>query len=380
VTLNNGTLTVTSDDVPVIALGTAEVVYTLRDEPVLLAPSAGITDGGSADFDGGALTVTVKVADDVLPQDELSFLPDETVAGVSFSGANVLLNSVVIGTAGGGYDTGIPLSVQFNSQATPAAAEAVLRRLAFAATNGLELATRTVSLQLTDVDGGVSDIVELSANWDITHDDGGQLLEREFESYFGLGGPLQSWYELGVLSRDVYWDGTFFREDKVSWYSEWKPRGGLAFGAFVRYGSQVDFANSRLGDELRIEPWIKWNLNRHLLLKLEATKVSLDSKQDEQIFDAGVYDLRLTWQFNRRTFLRVTTQFQDIERNPAVYVDNVDARTRRLGRQLLFSYKINPQTVFFLGYSDNHFENDALNTLEKTDRTLFRKIGYAWTP
>jgi hypothetical protein len=222
--------------------------------------------------------------------------------------------------------------------------------------------------------------MELSANWDITHDDGGQLLEREFESYFGLGGPLQSWYELGVLSRDVYWDGTFFREDKVSWYSEWKPRGGMAFGAFVRYGSQVDFANSRLGDELRIEPWIKWNLNRHLLLKLEATKVSLDSKQDEQIFDAGVYDLRLTWQFNRRTFLRVTTQFQDIERNPAVYVDNVDARTRRLGRQLLFSYKINPQTVFFLGYSDNHFENDALNTLEKTDRTLFMKIGYAWTP
>jgi hypothetical protein len=51
-----------------------------------------------------------------------------------------------------------------------------------------------------------------------------------------------------------------------------------------------------------------------------------------------------------------------------------------MGRQLLFSYKINPQTVFFLGYSDNLYEDDALDTLEKTDRTWFMKIGYAWTP
>ena len=61
-------------------------------------------------------------------------------------------------------------------------------------------------------------------------------------------------------------------------------------------------------------------------------------------------------------------------------MDEVDSNSRRVGRQLLYSYKINPQTVFFLGYSDNHIDDDDLDGLQETDRTLFMKIGYAWTP
>ena len=156
--------------------------------------------------------------------------------------------------------------------------------------------------------------------------------------------------------------------------------GGLELEMFMEYGSQVDFANSQLGDELRFEPSVEWNINRHLLLRLQATLVDLDTQEGEQIFDADLYDLRLTWQFNRRSFIRLTAQYQDIERNVDEYIDEVDASTRTLGRQLLYSYKINPQTVFFLGYSDNHLDDDTLNTFEETDRTFFMKIGYAWTP
>ena len=222
--------------------------------------------------------------------------------------------------------------------------------------------------------------MRLNANWDISHDDSGQMLEREFESYFGFGGSMQSWIEVGVLTRDVLWDDVLYKEEKLSFYTEFQPKGGLELGVFMRYGDQVDFANSQLGDQLRIEPFVDWNLSRHLFLKLRATILDLDTKQGEQIFDAGVYDLRLTWQFNRRSFIRLTTQYQDIDRNVDEYIDEVDANTRNMGRQLLYSYKVNPQTVFFLGYSDNHFEDDELNTLEETDRTFFVKVGYAWTP
>jgi len=222
--------------------------------------------------------------------------------------------------------------------------------------------------------------MRLSANWDISHDDEGRELEEEWEAYFGVGGPLQAWYEIGVLTRNVLWDDVVYRESKLSWYMEMKPRRGLEAGVYLRHGSQIDFANSRLGDEMRVEPYINWNLNRHLLLKFQATLVDLDTRQGEKIFSAGVYDVRLTWQFNRRSFLRLTTQFQDIERNIAVYNSAVDAESRNMGRELLFSYKINPQTVFFLGYGDNHLDNDDLSTLEESDRTLFMKVGYAWTP
>jgi hypothetical protein len=222
--------------------------------------------------------------------------------------------------------------------------------------------------------------IRLNGNWDIVHDDADNLLEREVEVYLGIGGPMQSWWELEVTGRDAFWDGVLYRENKVSTYFEFQPKAGLALGAWIRYGDQIDFDNSRLGDEWRIEPWFDWFINRHLSLKLRATLVELETKADEPIFDADVYDLRLTWQFSRRSFLRLTAQLSDIERNPAVYVDPVDAESKQLGRQLLFSYKINPQTVFFLGYSDNLVDDDELHGFEETDRTVFLKFGYAWTP
>ena len=222
--------------------------------------------------------------------------------------------------------------------------------------------------------------INLTANWDITHDDSGEMLEREFESYLGFGGSMQSWFQFGYLTRDVLWDDILFAEEKVSFYTEFQPKGGLELGVFTRYGDQIDFSNSILGDLLRIEPFIEWNVSRHLFMELEGTILNFDTKEGAQIFDASVFDVRLTWQFSRRSFIRLTTQFRDIERNVDEYIDDVNANTRNMGRQLLYSYKINPQTVFFLGYSDNHFEDDELNTLEETDRTLFMKIGYAWTP
>ena len=106
----------------------------------------------------------------------------------------------------------------------------------------------------------------------------------------------------------------------------------------------------------------------------------LETQANEAIIDADVYDVRLTWQFNRRSYLRFTMQHFDITRNVDVYIDEVDANTRDVGRQLLYSYKINPQTVFFLGYSDSLADNDTLRGLEEADRAVFMKIGYAWTP
>lgn len=222
--------------------------------------------------------------------------------------------------------------------------------------------------------------MELHGDWDIAHDDQGRLLEREIEAYYSINGPQQSYFEVGGLTRDVLFDDVLFKEIKFSVYGEIQPRGGLVFGLWARVGDQVDFANTQLGDELRLEPFIDWNVSRNLFMRIRGTIVKLDSKQGPKIFDAGVYDTRLTWQFNRRSFVRVTVQYQDVTRNTDQYIDEVDARSKDVGRQLLFSYKVNPQTVFFLGYSDQHIDDDSLDRLTTSDRTLFMKIGYAWTP
>ena len=59
-----------------------------------------------------------------------------------------------------------------------------------------------------------------------------------------------------------------------------------------------------------------------------------------------------------------------------MYLFPVSEGTKTVFTQLLFSYKINPQTVLFLGYSDNNRGMPGID-ITKTDRSFFFKFGYA---
>ena len=214
-----------------------------------------------------------------------------------------------------------------------------------------------------------------------THDGSGRLLAQYFEPIFSFQGPLQSFVQIGAGRSKAFWEGQTFDMNGVFMFSQLRPRSGLNITLSARKGEQVDYANARLGDQLRLQPQVDWNVNRHFLVRLRHTSDRLKSKSGPVIFDAELTDLRLTWQFNLRSFLRLTLQRQDIERNVEVYrLQSTDPNSSTLGSQILYSYKLNPQTVFFAGYSDNRLEDDATGRLMNADRTLFFKLGYAWTP
>ena len=177
---------------------------------------------------------------------------------------------------------------------------------------------------------------------DAAYDDSGRMIEREAEFNFRIRGPMQSRIYIGGLTRDILFDAVLFKENRISFFTEFQPTGGLRLGIRSHYGDKVDFANTQLGEELRMAPFINWNVNRHLLLRLDSNFLKLDSKSGPNIFDAQVHDLRMTWQFSVRSFIRLTAQFQDVKRTQDEYIDPVDARTRDVGRQLLYSYKLNP--------------------------------------
>jgi len=209
----------------------------------------------------------------------------------------------------------------------------------------------------------------------------GQLLNTFANTFFAIHGPLQSVLRMTVAQRKQFWDGQLYDARNFFMNAYIQPRGGLNLSLFIRLGNQVDFTNSRLGEEVRIAPTVDWNVSSHLLLRLRHTSLRLDAQRGEKIFDAQLSDVRLTWQFNVRSFLRLTVQRQRVSRNLALYDDpDTDARSLDVGAQLLYSYKVNPQTVFFLGYSDNHRDDDDLSSLTQTDRTVFMKLSYAWTP
>jgi len=72
-------------------------------------------------------------------------------------------------------------------------------------------------------------------------------------------------------------------------------------------------------------------------------------------------------------------QYRDYWRDPDLYCFEVSEKEQCLTSQVLFSYKVNPQTVLFIGYSDFH-EGDQDVSIAQMDRTVFAKIGYAWVP
>ena len=83
------------------------------------------------------------------------------------------------------------------------------------------------------------------------------------------------------------------------------------------------------------------------------------------------------YQFNVRTFVRLIVQYLDLDQTPRLFLDpTTPAHQEQSFAQFLFSYKLNPQTVLFAGYTDDRFGFGNIN-LTQTDRTFFLKLGYA---
>jgi hypothetical protein len=209
----------------------------------------------------------------------------------------------------------------------------------------------------------------------------GRLLARSAQPFFSFNGPLQSFMEIDVGPQQQFWNGQVFGMKSVFVYAQMRPAGGVAAYFQGRYGEQLDYANSLVRDEQRIQPQIEWNATRHLLVRGRYTLDRLWSKEGPIVYKARLTDLRLTWQFNVRSFLRLTLQGSDVERNLSQYVDpTTTPSSASRASQILYSYKLNPQTVFFAGYSTNQLEDETTGRIEPTGRTAFLKVSYAWTP
>jgi hypothetical protein len=118
--------------------------------------NATVADAESANFDTGTLTVSI-TANGQSGQDVLSVANVGNGAGqIGVSGSAILYQGVQIGTFTGGTG-GANLVITFDADATPTAVQALVRALQYNNTSDApNTATRTVTLVLTDGDGGTS--------------------------------------------------------------------------------------------------------------------------------------------------------------------------------------------------------------------------------
>ena len=230
--------------------------------------------------------------------------------------------------------------------------------------------------------GSGFDEIQISISTDRTLDHEGTLTDQGEDLVFFYQGPKQTIIQVGQAENRERFDGVTYNNSRHSLYGEMKPTGSATPWLSFNWGETIDFANSRQARFVTLSPGIEFKLGRHLRGTLEHTQHRLRVEQGE-LFRAGLTQANLYYHLNLRTFVRAIVQYTDIERNRHLYLQpRPDHETRFLFTQLLFSYKVNPQTVVLFGYSDGHVgfapaHADSVD-LTQTDRTVFLKIGYAF--
>jgi hypothetical protein len=214
-----------------------------------------------------------------------------------------------------------------------------------------------------------------------TKDHSGQLTDERRSFYANVAGPLQSFFEVTAGRNTDFFRGRLYDGENVySAYFTLQPSGAAKLTASADWGDAVDFTNNQPAESLVLSPSAELKLGRHANAQLSHTLQRLNVSGGE-LFEANLSQLRLIYNFNVRCFVRGIFQYLDLQRSPELYLPalrpGLDPETRTLFTQLLFSYKLNPQTVLFLGYSDDQLGTQDFS-LAKTDRTLFFKVGYAW--
>ncbi len=203
----------------------------------------------------------------------------------------------------------------------------------------------------------------------------GNLLQENLVVFFRYNGPVQSFFNVDANFGKKSYLGVEFDNNFISINTGFQSLKALVFKLSARFGDQVDFANIRLGEIFSITPQLELKLGSHLYTNLGHNFEKLEV-EGGRLYTANLTNLKLVYQFNKRTFLRTILQYADYRFNSGLYLDSRDPRYRNLFSQILFSYTINPQTVLFLGYSDDYYGYQFI-PLTQNNYTIFMKIGYA---
>lgn len=219
--------------------------------------------------------------------------------------------------------------------------------------------------------------IQVVSNYDQIHDYDSNLLEKELEAIVSLQGPMQSHLSVVAGGRKKAFRSEIFPQFFNHIFLSIQPAGTLSANFSISCGDEIDYSHVRGGKYLQAASGIRMNLGRHFYFSGNYMNYRLNIG-GERLFLVHLPQMRMLYHFSRRAFFRAIIQYQHVDRNLDLYEMEVDPKTQTLFSQLLFSYKLNPRTVFFLGYSDNYLGYDGVDLTQK-DRTFFIKIGYAWT-
>lgn len=150
----------------------------------------------------------------------------------------------------------------------------------------------------------------------------------------------------------------------------------ITFG--LRVGEQIDFDNAREGDGVSLSIGANARPHDRLDLQFNFNRDTLDV-EGGRLFTALVERIRAQYSFSNKSLVRVIAQYVSTDYDPALYpyFQVPDEDGFFLG-SILYSYKVNWQTVLFVGYGDERILLEQNDDLAPSSRSLFFKVSYAF--
>jgi hypothetical protein len=183
------------------------------------------------------------------------------------------------------------------------------------------------------------------------------------------------------VNRDMErWSGIDFEKTSYSFGGRANTSRSYGFGGNFSIGDEVFYAANVLGRQRRwgvnasVRPTDAWQTS----LNFNASRLTDPTNGDATIFDVKIIRAQSTYQLTDRLGVRNITEF------------NTEDETFDLN--VLFNYRVNAGTVFYLGYDDHYQQGDLIEgdrdgdgfeeqlyytqALRRTNRAIFAKLQY----
>jgi Domain of unknown function (DUF5916) len=212
-------------------------------------------------------------------------------------------------------------------------------------------------------------------------DQDGATILRQVSPGAGMDARWNSFIRVRYAGDQVRDDGRLFDRQQLIYTVQTSPSRRVArIEVDGVLGEEIDFVNSRPGRGSTINLSATLSPTDHLELALTQNQRTLhvvDGGSRQKLFTARVSRIRANYSFSSRTFVRAIGQYVTNDRQPELYLSPVTPRTATFSTSALFAYKLNWQSVLFVGYGD---ERELLldERLQQSGRQFFVKMSYAF--
>ena len=173
-----------------------------------------------------------------------------------------------------------------------------------------------------------------------------------------------------------------FRYHNGNFTLNWSPGTHLTIvSIYGDVGQQVDFDNGRLGNGGTVQYGFTYRPVDRLSFIVNGEhdwlNVTDETGRRGRLFTADVARLKTLLSFSAKSYIRAIVQWVNTTRDPSLYTFAVDRRSSGLQSSLLYAYRLNWQSVLYVGYGDDRSYVPGRG-IQPAERQFFFKISYAF--